>query len=69
MATSIPASAIHCRTSGSASDIKTPPRILRLRLLAGARKAEGVAIVIDLMHAFTPATLPGQKRRLALPNP
>jgi 2-phosphosulfolactate phosphatase len=32
-----------------------PPRVQRLSLLAGARKAEGVAVVIDVLRAFTSA--------------
>ena len=35
--------------------MKTAPSIQRLSLLAGARKAEGVAIVIDVLRAFTSA--------------
>jgi 2-phosphosulfolactate phosphatase len=35
--------------------MKTPPPIQRLSLLAGARKAEGVAVVIDVLRAFTSA--------------
>ena len=35
--------------------METPPRIQRLSLLAGARKAEGVAVVIDVLRAFTSA--------------
>jgi hypothetical protein len=34
-----------------------PPRILRKSLLAGAREAEGVAVVIDVLRAFTSAAL------------
>jgi 2-phosphosulfolactate phosphatase len=33
------------------------PRILRKSLLAGARQAQGVAVVIDVMRAFTSAAL------------
>jgi 2-phosphosulfolactate phosphatase len=35
--------------------MKTPPPIQRLSLLAGAREAEGVAVVIDVLRAFTSA--------------
>jgi hypothetical protein len=38
-----------------------PPRIQRLSLLAGARKAEGAAIVIDVLRAFTLVTLSCRK--------
>ena len=37
--------------------MKPPPRILRKSLLVGARQAEGVAIVIDVLRAFTCAAL------------
>jgi 2-phosphosulfolactate phosphatase len=33
--------------------MKTAPRIQRLSLLSGAQKAEGVAVVIDVLRAFT----------------
>ena len=37
--------------------LSQPPRILRKSLLAGAREAEGVAVVIDVLRAFTSAAL------------
>ena len=35
----------------------SPPRVLRKSLLAGAREAEGVAVVIDVLRAFTTAAV------------
>jgi len=37
--------------------MELPPRVLRKHLLAGARQAEGIAVVIDVYRAFTSAAL------------
>jgi 2-phosphosulfolactate phosphatase len=40
--------------------MEPPPRIARLSLLTGARQAEGVAVVIDVLRAFTCAAFMAQ---------
>ncbi|UCC63715.1 MAG: 2-phosphosulfolactate phosphatase [Anaerolineae bacterium] len=48
------------------------PRILRKSLLAGAHQAEGVAVVIDVLRAFTSAAIMlhlGAERIVLLANP
>lgn len=52
--------------------MKSSPRILRKSLMAGAREARGVAVVIDVYRAFTSAALMthlGAREILLLANP